>query len=165
MQDSMREPMNLQAFRDALASNPDAGLHWMLPDGDFVPPHFHVTEVGRVRKDFIDCGGTRRSSTTCLLQLWVAADTDHRLTTTKLGKILDLSTDLFEGADVPMEVEYEGVAISQYPISDVEITPAGLMFQLGSKHTDCLAKDRCGLPTLSTGEEASAASCGTTGCC
>ena len=28
------------------------------PDGAFVPPHFHITEVGKVEKHFIDCGGT-----------------------------------------------------------------------------------------------------------
>ncbi|MEI7863404.1 MAG: DUF6428 family protein, partial [Planctomycetota bacterium] len=38
----------------------------MLPDKSFVPAHFHITEVGRVQKDFIDCGGTVRSATTCL---------------------------------------------------------------------------------------------------
>jgi hypothetical protein len=30
---------------------------FMLPNGSFVPEHFHVTEVGLVTKNFIDCGG------------------------------------------------------------------------------------------------------------
>ena len=77
--------MNLDAFLAVLSENPAAAVHLMLPDGDFVPAHFHVTEVGRVHKDFIDCGGTVRSATTCVLQVWVADDTDHRLDTTKLA--------------------------------------------------------------------------------
>jgi hypothetical protein len=32
-----------------------------------VPTHYHITEVGKVQKDFIDCGGTVRSSTACVL--------------------------------------------------------------------------------------------------
>jgi hypothetical protein len=67
--------MTVAEFRAALLTSPDAPLHLMLPDGDFVPAHFHVTEVGRVRKDFIDCGGTTRAAESCLLQVWVAADT------------------------------------------------------------------------------------------
>ena len=48
--------MNLDTFVAVLTENPLAALHLMLPDGSFVPAHFHVTEVGRVQKDFIDCG-------------------------------------------------------------------------------------------------------------
>ena len=48
--------MNVGELRAVLTNHPDAALHLMLPDGDFVPAHFHVTEVGRVQKDFIDCG-------------------------------------------------------------------------------------------------------------
>lgn len=29
-----------------------------LENGNSVPEHFHVTEVGIITKDFIDCGGT-----------------------------------------------------------------------------------------------------------
>lgn len=32
-----------------------------LENGGFVPEHFHVTEVGIVSKNFIDCGGTVRN--------------------------------------------------------------------------------------------------------
>ena len=33
-------------------------ISFKLPDGSLVPSHFHVTEVGKVTKHFIDCGGT-----------------------------------------------------------------------------------------------------------
>ncbi len=33
---------------------------FQLPNGEFVPPHFHITEVGAVSRHFIDCGGTER---------------------------------------------------------------------------------------------------------
>jgi hypothetical protein len=52
--------MTLDTLLKVLSENPAAAIHMMLPDQSFVPAHFHVTEVGRVQKDFIDCGGTPR---------------------------------------------------------------------------------------------------------
>lgn len=132
-------------FAARLAADPAAALHFMLPTGEFVPPHFHVTEVGRVRKDFIDCGGGRRSAESCVLQLWVATDHAHRLDAGKLGRILALAGPLLAGADLPVEVEYDVGYLTQLPVTAVEVTPAGLLFHLGGKHTDCLAPDRCGV--------------------
>src|SRR5947209_19008926 len=102
----------------------------MLPDGDFVPAHFHVTEVGRVQKDFIDCGGTVRSTTTCVLQVWVAEDFDHRLDTTKLAKIVRLAAPLLKATDLPGEVEYESGALSQFPVTAAEGTPTCILRHL-----------------------------------
>ncbi len=151
--------MTLNDFVGVLTANPAAALHLMLPDESFVPAHFHVTEVGRVQKDFIDCGGTVRSTTACVLQVWVADDTDHRLETNKLAKIVRLAAPLLKGDDLPVEVEYENGVVSQYPVSAAEVTPAGVLLHLGTKHTACLAPDRCGVgPTES-------ACSPTAGCC
>jgi len=137
--------MNVGQLRSALATSPDAALHLMLPDGDFVPAHFHVTEVGRVQKDFVDCGGTRRALVTCLLQTWVADDTAHRLTAGKLAKILEMAAPLLGSDDLAVELEYELTFVSQFPLSTIEATPAGLLLVLVTKHTECLAPDRCGV--------------------
>ncbi len=136
-----------------------ARIHLMLPDASFVPAHFHVTEVGRVQKDFIDCGGTTRSTVSCVLQVWVADDTDHRLDTTKLAKIIKLAAPLLKGSDLPVEVEYESGTVSQYPVTTAEVTPGGVLLHLGTKHTACLAQDRCGVAPTET------ACCSTPGCC
>jgi hypothetical protein len=151
--------MTVDALLNVLAANPAAALHLMLPDGDFVPAHFHVTEVGRVQKDFIDCGGTVRSSTACVLQVWVADDRDHRLDTTKLAGIMRLAAPLLKTTDLPVEVEYEDGRVSQFPVSAAEVTPSGVLFHLGTKHTACLAPDRCGVDTSGR------SSCATPGCC
>jgi len=143
--------MNVNEFHNLLAAHPGEKMHFMLPDKSFVPAHFHITEVGRVQKDFIDCGGTVRSTTTCLLQVWVAHDVDHRLETTKLAKIIEIAQPLLGSDQLPVEIEYEGEAISQYPLGGAESTPSGLLFYLGSKHTACLAPEKCGV--------------GGTGCC
>ena len=117
----------------------------MLPDKSFIPTHYHITEVGRLQKDFIDCGGTVRSLTSCLLQIWVANDTEHRLETTKLATIMQIAKPLLKSEDLPVEVEYEEGVVSQYPVASAEITPAGILFYLGTKHTACLAPEKCGV--------------------
>jgi hypothetical protein len=123
----------------------------MLPDRSFIPAHYHITEVGRLSKDFVDCGGTVRSTRSCLLQVWVANDVDHRLETTKLAAIMRVAAPLLESDDLPVEVEYEEGVLSQYPLGGMEITPSGLLFHLGTKHTACLAPEKCKV--------------GDTGCC
>ena len=129
----------------ALAAAPDRPVHLMLPSGDFVPAHFHVTEVGRVRKDFIDCGGTVRSSSACVLQVWVADDKDHRLQASKLLDITKAAEALSIEDDLPVEIEYDSGVISQYPVVGAEHTSCGLIFYLGGKHTACLAPQKCGV--------------------
>ena len=137
--------MTVAEFHRLLLAHPGEKMHWMLPDKSFVPAHYHITEVGRIQKDFIDCGGTVRSATSCLLQIWVAHDTDHRLETTKLATIMQIAKPLLKSDDLPVEVEYESGPISQYPLGGAEITPAGLLFYLGTKHTACLAPEKCGV--------------------
>lgn len=137
--------MKVAEFRAILSAHPETKMHWMLPDKSFVPDHYHITEVGRVQKDFIDCGGTIRSLASCLLQIWVADDKDHRLQTAKLSKIMEVAGGVLKSDDLPVEVEYEEGAISQYPVAGVEVTPAGLLFYLGTKHTACLAPEKCGV--------------------
>lgn len=128
-----------------LEMNENSSIHIMLPTGEFVPEHFHITEVGRVHKTFIDCGGTRRESITCLLQVWTAHDVEHRLDSGKLSKILMLAGSVLGTDTSAVEVEYEADSVSQYKLVDIEITPKGLLFVLGGKHTECLAPDKCGI--------------------
>lgn len=137
--------MTVKEFCRALEANPDMPMHWMLPDKSFVPAHYHITEVGRLRKDFIDCGGTVRFTTACVLQVWVASDVGHRLETTKLAAIMRVARPLLESDDLPMEVEYEQDVLSQFPIAGMENTPSGPLFYLGMKHTTCLAPEQCGV--------------------
>lgn len=137
--------MTVAEFRAVLAAHPEAKMHWMLPGGGFAPEHYHITEVGRLQKDFIDCGGTVRSLSSCLLQIWVADDKDHRLHASTLAKIMEVAGVVLKSDDLPVEVEYEEGAISQYPVAGVEVTPAGLLFHLGTKHTACLAPEKCGV--------------------
>lgn len=135
--------MNTSEFIAALRTHADKQISLLLPDGGFVPAHFHITEVGHVTKRFIDCGGTRRELETCLLQTWVHDDVDHRLTAGKLAAIFDKAGDVLPQHDLPVEIEYEDYVVAQFPVESAEIIDGLLTFRLGLKHTDCLARGIC----------------------
>jgi len=87
-----------------------------LPDGTLVPEHFHVTEVGKVTKHFIDCGGVLRKEEKINFQLWNANDYNHRLHPEKLINIIELSEKTLNLKDVEIEVEYQGTTIGKYDL-------------------------------------------------
>jgi hypothetical protein len=150
----MTHAMNVQQLTEYLVGNTQSSLRFILPSGERIPDHFHITEVGRVEKDFIDCGGTRRKSISCLLQAWTANDIDHRLLAGNLASILKIAAPILGSTVLPVEVEYgPGVAV-QYQLAEIQVGERVLHLVLVGKQTDCLAKDRCG-----------ADECSTSGCC
>lgn len=138
--------MNLTEFSTVVSANPDKFMRFVLPNGKSIPAHYHITEVGHVRKDFIDCGGTTRSVSACVLQAWIAAnDEEHRLNAGKLAAILQMAGKILPNGEVPVELEYEAPIISQFGIESLEVADDAILFHLANKHTDCLAKESCGL--------------------
>lgn len=142
-------------------------LSFKLENGTFVPEHFHVTEVGMVTKNFIDCGGLIRSEKTVNFQLWHADDFDHRLKPAKLLDIIRLSEEKLGIEDAEIEVEYQSDTIGKYKLAF-----DGTHFILQNKTTACLAQDACGIPAekpkknlaaLSVNQDASCTPGG--GCC
>lgn len=139
--------MNVRELTAVLAAHPESPLAIMLPSGEFVPDHFHVTEVGHVCKRFIDCGGTRRETASCAIQIWTADDVDHRLRADKLAGILEMAQPLLGPGDLSVELEYGAELAVPYALADVEVAPKGLLFVLAGRQTDCLARDKCGVGT------------------
>ncbi len=157
--------MKLSQIKDRL--NQLETIAFELPDGSLVPRHFHVTEVGKVSKHFIDCGGTVRREEVANFQLWEANDYDHRLHPEKLVSIIELSEKVLGMEDLEIEVEYQGSTIGKYGLDF-----NGDNFLLTTKLTDCLAKDNCGVPqekikkSLSQLQKEEANSCAPgSGCC
>jgi hypothetical protein len=132
--------MKLNDFKEALKQK--STIQFQLPNGTLVPAHFHVTEVGSITKDFIDCGGTIRHEKVVNFQLWEANDYDHRLHPEKLISIIELSENKLGLTNEEIEVEYQGETIGKYGL-DTD----GKTFFLTTQMTDCLAKDNCGIPT------------------
>ncbi|ABQ06009.1 MULTISPECIES: DUF6428 family protein [Bacteroidota] len=117
-------------------------VEFQLENGIFVPEHFHVTEVGQITKNFIDCGGVVRTEKVVNFQLWNANDFEHRLKPTKLLSIIKLSEEKLGIEDAEIEVEYQSETIGKY---DLDFN--GNHFVLKNKQTACLAQDTCGIPT------------------
>ncbi|MDF7815495.1 MULTISPECIES: DUF6428 family protein [Hymenobacter] len=116
-------------------------INFRLPDGTYLPAHFHVTEVGLVSKHFIDCGGVERRETVANFQLWEAGDYDHRLAPQKFLHILTLSEKILGHEDLDIEVEYQQQTIGKFGLSF-----DGQDFVLTQKQTACLAQEACGIP-------------------
>lgn len=140
-------------------------IEFQLPNGELVPSHFHVTEVGKINKHFIDCGGTIRKEEVANFQLWNANDYDHRLHPEKLLHIIELSEKVLEMGDLEIEVEYQSDTIGKFGLDF-----NGTSFLLSMMQTDCLAKDTCGIPSQKTklqmAELNNATSCSpNSGCC
>lgn len=157
--------MKLSELKNKLAGL--SALNFIQPNGEIVPAHFHITEVGMTTKYFIDCGGTVREEKYANFQLWEANDIEHRLAPSKLLGIIDLSEKTLNLGNFEVEVEYQTNTIGRYSLNS-----DGKDFILINKKTDCLAKENCGVPkekqklNLSELQNAEASCCTPgSGCC
>jgi len=130
--------MVLSAFKQSLIELDT--LKFQLPNGQFVPSHFHITEVGNVKRNYIDCGGKLREENKINLQLWVASDTNHRLKPNNILEILQLAEKQLGYSNLELEVEYQQNTVGRYKLAF-----DGTVFQLINTQTACLAPDQCGI--------------------
>ena len=158
--------MTLAELKSLLIENSERSFRIALPDGNAVPVSFHVTEVGRLQKTFLDCGGKPREATTCQLQIWVGEDYNHRIETGKMASILEKAKSILSDDSVAVEIEYEDRVISQYTIEGHNLTDEAVILTLAHKHTECLAPELCGLPSLNRLPAIGSKSpcCGPSGC-
>ena len=113
-------------------------ISFQFENGLHVPQHFHITEVGVITKDFIDCGGEVRHEKVINFQLWYSNDTNHILKPSKIIDIIELSEKQFSFENLDIEFEYQNDTIGKYDVSY-----NGNNFVLINKMTDCLAEDNC----------------------
>ena len=154
--------MKLGDFKSLLLENSERSFKIVLPSGELIPQCFHITEVGHVHKKFLDCGGTYREIETCQLQVWIGPDEDHRLAAKKMLGIFAKAA-AFLRDDLTLEFEYEAEQISQYTVAVCAINDESVVLTLAAKHTDCLAKEVCGVAPK-TGSSGPDCGCGP-GCC
>ena len=138
--------MLLAELKQKLAAAPEKNVQFVLPTGTKIPLHSHVTDVARIEKRFIDCGGKFRTEIACRLQTWFSDVTEHRIHAKTLSKILEKASPFLETEDLEVEIEHEAPFISQFPVSSIEADGETLVIRLGIKHTACLAQDSCGVP-------------------
>lgn len=134
--------MTLVDLRNALETNSKRFLRFVLPDGDYIPAHAHVTEVGHVVRTFIDCGGLTGKEDKLVLQTHVGSDTDHRLRSDRLAKILDLGNRVIPSAERDVDVEYDCCVVAQYLIAEARPEGDHLNLILQRGRTQCRARER-----------------------
>ncbi len=148
--------MKLRDLKTLLRQHPHTYPRFMLPNGEHIPSHAHVTEVGLVSKTFIDCGGVTGKTDTAVLQTHVMEDTDHRLSSERFAKILDLGDRVLPNDQLDVEVEYDCCVVGQYPIATARPAGEHLELILENRRTQCLARER---------SEAEASCCSDASCC
>jgi hypothetical protein len=116
-------------------------ISFQFENGLHIPQHFHITEIGLITKDFIDCGGVIRNEKLISFQLWHANDFNHRLKAKNILEIISMAENSIIFEDLEIEVEYQNSTIGKYGLSF-----NGENFILKSKTTNCLAEDNCGIP-------------------
>jgi hypothetical protein len=141
--------MRISELTQSLATNGDFHIRFRLPTGELVPAHAHVTEVARISKRFIDCGGTFREDSMCRLQTWVAQDYDHRLTAGKLAKIIEKAQAILHHEDLEVDIEHDLGYVTQFPLAGVEVHGNELILVLQGRNTACLAPELCCPPPTS----------------
>jgi hypothetical protein len=134
--------MTLRDLQEMLEKHPNSFPRFVLPDGDYIPAHAHVTEIGHVVRNFIDCGGMVGKEEKIVLQTHVGDDEEHRLRSDRFSKILQLGNRVIPSVDLPVDVEYDCCVVAQYPIAEarVDVSYVDLMLQRG--RTQCRARER-----------------------
>lgn len=133
--------MKISQFKSALQlAKPADNPQFLQINGLPVSAHYHITEIGLILKNYVDCGGVVRQERKASMQLWLANDTDHRLSAEKLLDIIEKSEQLFGLKDEELEVEFQGQTKETYGLSAQDFG-----FQFTAKKTTCLATDHCGI--------------------
>ncbi len=167
--------MKLEQFKNHLKSLTE--VTFLKPDGTKIPQHFHITEVGQINKQFIDCGGTVRNENVISMQLWESIDLWHRLEPNKLLSIIDISIEKLGIGNHEIEIEYQFEienSLSQNTYNQTSWKTIGKygiefdneVFKLTTTQTECLASDKCGIPSFGKVKEKVLSCCSpNSGCC
>ena len=131
--------MTLHEFQANL--NQVTEVHFQLFNGLQLPKHVHITELGWLSKNYIDCGAKSRTENRITFQLWYANDVDHQLTPQKIQSIIAASMPLLPSTDLELEVEYQ----LESTIGKFGLEFTAGVFVLTPTFTTCLAQDHCGI--------------------
>lgn len=134
--------MTLRDLQKTLEKHPSRFPRFVLPDGNYIPAHAHVTEVSHVVRNFIDCGGMTGKEEKIVLQTHVGDDKEHRLRSDRFAKILQLGNRVIRSVDLHVDVEYDCCVVAQYPIAGARPEGNYLNLMLQRGRTQCRARER-----------------------
>src|SRR5262245_42128538 len=134
--------MTLRDLQETLEKHPTRFPRFVLPDGNYIPAHAHVTEVSHIVRNFIDCGGMIGREEKIVLQTHVGDDKGHRLRSDRFAKILQLGNRVISSVDLHVDVEYDCCVVAQYPIEGTRPEGSYLNLMLQRGRTQCRARER-----------------------
>jgi hypothetical protein len=134
--------MTLRNLQETLEKYPTRFPRFVLPDGDYIPAHAHVTEVSHVVRNFIDYGGMIGKEEKIVLQTHVGDDKEHRLRSDRFAKILRFGNPVVQSVDLRVDVEYDCCVVAQYPIAKARTNGNYLELVLQRGRTQCRARER-----------------------
>jgi hypothetical protein len=134
--------MKIDYLQQMLEKHTDRFPRFVLTDGDYIPVHAHLTEVGHVVKNFVDCGGATGKDEKLVVQTHVGNDTEHRLRADRFAKILSVAGTVLPTADLDVEIEYDCCVVAQYPIAEARAAGKYLDLILKSGRTQCRPRER-----------------------
>jgi|GEM_PF-3366592 N-acetyl-anhydromuramyl-L-alanine amidase AmpD len=78
--------MKISQFKSALQlAKPTDNPQFLQSNGVPVSAHYHITEIGLILKNYVDCGGVVRQERKASMQLWLANDTSQKLRRLRWG--------------------------------------------------------------------------------
>jgi len=134
--------MTLRDLQETLEKHPSNFSRFVLPGGNYIPAHAHVTEVSHIVRNFIDCGGMIGREEKIVLQTHVGNDKEHRLRSNRFAKILELGTRVIPSSDLHVDIEYDCCVVAQYPVTGVRPEGDYLNLMLQRGRTQCRARER-----------------------
>lgn len=143
-------------------------------DGSGIAPHYHLTEVKRVRYETMDCGAQSHQWSETQLELWVPATPDPERTHMSGGKLLQIidrverELPLTQDAVIRIHAAFRGQAPALYDVESIVAVDGALSIELAPDRTRCKAAERRAAELQRAGEPdeslAMKATRGSTGC-
>lgn len=142
--------------------------------GSGIAPHYHLTEVKRVRYETMDCGAQSHEWSETQLELWVPAAPDPARTHmlgSKLLQIIDRverELPLTQDAVVRIHAAFRGQVPALHDVESIAVVDGALSIELAPDRTRCKAAERRAAELQRAGESdepfATGATAGSTGC-
>lgn len=143
--------MNTSSFINALISNTEKELRFLLPDGSNIAGDLHITEIQHHYIDSVDCGGNSHSYNETVIQLWKNEQSNETAiwTTDKAIKIINIvgrKSSYQDDAELFIEFGDSEHPTIRYFIKSFNSTAESVSIQLDVKPTVCK-------PRLNVGRE------------
>lgn len=162
--------MTTNEFLTLLKEHPNKSLLFEYRNGHFVGANYHITEIKNITIDAVDCGAKTDFWKETIIQLWESPkekDKREYMSSYKALGILN-KVDAIKPMEKNVEVKFEysnpNFHTAQLSVHGFDISADQIIMKLTVEHTDCKAKDECGVP-VAVGAEASNSCAPGSGCC